>query len=131
MPKHHAAMIIALAGVAMFGSEARSDPSLECPGDNQVEVRDCLSETEARVDAALAIVVGFARESAESQDELMGGSAAMEAFEAGQTAWEAYRDDHCDYVGSTFGGGSGTAPAIYACRITHARARMEELMSLI
>ena len=131
MSEHRLLRLLVLAGIAAFGAEAHADPILECPGDNQVEVRRCLAETEARVDAALAITVGFARESAASQDELMGGSVAMEAFEAGQAAWAAYRDAHCDYIGSTYGGGSGTSPAIRACRITHARARMQELMSAL
>ena len=131
MSRYGLAGLLSLALIATVSSEAMADPILECPGESQVEVRACLAETHARADAALASAVGFARDSAASMDELMGGTAGVEAFQAGQTAWEAYRDAHCDYIGSTYGGGSGTGPAITACRITHARERVAELMAAI
>ena len=131
MPRSRLIRLMVLTGAVAFASPAAADPILECPGDNQVEIRQCLAETEARADAALAVTVGIARESAGSQDDLMGGSAAAAAFEAGQAAWEDYRDAHCGYIGSTYGGVSGTGPAITACRITHARARTAELMSAL
>ncbi len=131
MSRFRLAGLLSLAVIAASGSRALADPVLECPGESQVEVRACLSETLSRADAALTTAVGFARESAASMDELMGGTVGVEALEVGQAAWEAYRDAHCDYIGSTYGGGSGTAPAITACRITHARERIAELMAAI
>ena len=131
MSRYRLAGLLSLVLFAASGGAAVADPILECPGDSQVDVRACLAETEARADAALASAVAFAHDSAASMDALMGGTAGVEAFEAGQTAWEAYRDAHCDYIGSTYGGGSGTGPAITACRITHARERIAELMAAI
>ncbi len=131
MSRCRLAGLLSLAAIAASGGGALADPILECPGESQVEVRACLAETLSRADAALANAVGFARESATSMDELMGGTVGVEALEAGQAAWEAYRDAHCDYIGSTYGGGSGTGPAITACRITHARERIAELMAAI
>lgn len=42
--------------------------------------------------------------------------------------WSAYRDKPCEYVGSMFGGGSGTGIAIRCCRIEYGRDHSDELM---
>jgi uncharacterized protein YecT (DUF1311 family) len=117
-----------LALLAGLAAPARADPTLECPGGSQVEIGDCLARTEAQVDQALATALGFARQTAEELDQATQRSVAVPALEGSQAAWMAWRDAQCDYVGATFGGGSGTGQAIRACRIELGRARMDQLM---
>lgn len=109
------------------------DPSLECSqgASSQAEIGGCIVETEERVDAALAQVLDWARASAAELDEVTGRVMVVPALEASQAAWEAHRDAHCEYLGTTWGGGSGTGISIGACRIELARDRMAELMATV
>ena len=61
-------------------------------------------------------------------DDVTGRTVALPALEKAQAAWLAYRAIHCDYVGATFGGGSGTGIGINSCRIELGRSRAELLM---
>ena len=110
-------------------SLAAADPALECNtgASSQVEIADCVAETEARVDAAVEAAYGFAMTSATDLDEVTGREVAVPALEAAQAAWTAFRDAQCEFAGATFGGGSGTGIAIRSCRIDLGRARVEEL----
>ena len=121
---------LALAAFLLAGTAVRADPTLECglSGETQVEIGDCLAAAEAAVDAALAQAFGFAADAARGLDETTGRPVAAPALEAGQAAWSAYRDAHCAYVGTTWGGGSGSGAAIRACRIDLGRARTDALM---
>jgi uncharacterized protein YecT (DUF1311 family) len=112
---------------------AAADPTLECNEgmSSQVEIADCMAATEARVDAAVETALSFASASATDLDEVTGREVALPALEAGQAAWVAYRDAHCEFVGATFGGGSGTGIAIRGCRIDLGRARVTELMAYV
>lgn len=108
-----------------------ADPATECGGASQVEIGACVSDTLARVDATLDIYLGFAKSSAEDLDKATGRTATGPALEAAQAAWLAYRDAQCEYVGSTFGGGSGTGIAITSCKIELGRDRAKDLMRFI
>lgn len=129
----------ALAGLVCFSSlllmagEATADQSFECSTHlgSQVEIADCVAEVESNVDKTVELALGFAMASATDLDQVTGRSAAAPALEAGQTAWSAYRDAHCEFVGATFGGGSGTGIAIRSCRVDLGRARVEELMHYV
>ena len=116
--------------VLLVAAEAQADPVMECYNrfGSQVEVGDCLADIEKNVDATMGVALGFAMASAKELDEVTEREVALPALEAGQAAWSAYRDQHCEYVGSTFGGGSGTGMAIRGCRIELARARTDVLM---
>lgn len=105
-----------------------ADPATECGGSSQVEIGACVAETLQRVDATVDIYLGFAMRSAEELDSVTGRAVTVPALEAAQAAWSAYRDAHCDYVGATFGGGSGTGIGIDSCRIELGRDRADELM---
>ncbi len=107
---------------------AFADPATECGGSSQVEIGTCVADTLQKVDATVEIYLGFAMRSAEELDEATGRAVAVVALEASQAAWEAYRDAHCDYVGATFGGGSGTGIGINSCRIELGRDRAKDLM---
>ena len=126
-----ALLISALATLA--AGMAWADPSTECAVDHgsQVEIADCVAAIEARVDASMAIMLGFAVDAAKELDGMTGRAVAGPALEAAQAAWIAYRDAHCEHVGATYGGGSGTGIAIRSCRIELGRAREAELRSLL
>ncbi len=116
--------------VLLVAPEAQADPVMECGNQfgSQIEIGDCLADIEKNVDAAMGVALGFAMASAKELDTITEREVAVPALEAGQAAWSAYRDQHCEYVGSTFGGGSGTGMAIRGCRIELARARTDVLM---
>jgi uncharacterized protein YecT (DUF1311 family) len=105
-----------------------ADPATECGGSSQIEIGACVAETLRRVDETIDIYLGFAMSSAQDLDEATGRAVTVPALEAAQAAWLAYRIAHCDYVGATFGGGSGTGIAIGSCEIELGRDRAEELM---
>lgn len=108
-----------------------ADPATECGGSSQVEIGICVGETLQRVDAAVEIYLGFATASAKELDTVTGRAVAVPALNVAQSAWSAYRDAHCDYVGTTFGGGSGAGIAVGSCKIVLGRERVEELMRAI
>lgn len=126
------AFIVALvpATIIVCFETASADPSLECSiaSGSQVETGTCLEAMTKSADAAMEAALVFARNSAKALDEATGRTVVIPALEAGQTAWSQYRDKHCEYVGSTFGGGSGTGIAIQSCRIELTRQRTTELM---
>ena len=114
----------------VFPFAVAADPSLECSIGNgsQVEIADCVAEAEASVDYAIELALGFAINAAMELDEVTGREVAVPALEQGQSTWSTFRDAHCEFVGSTFGGGSGTGIAIRSCRVEHGRDRARELM---
>ena len=109
---------------------AQADPTLECSNraGSQIEVGECLVGVEKNVDAAMVDALGFALEAARELDKVTERKSVVPALEAGQANWSAYRDQHCEYVGTTWGGGSGTGMAIRSCRIELGRARTDVLM---
>jgi uncharacterized protein YecT (DUF1311 family) len=126
-----AILISAVATVA--AGVAAADPASECGFDysSQVEIADCVAAIEARVDASMATMLSFAIDSAKELDDVTGRAVALPSLEAAQASWIAYRDAQCEYVGATFGGGSGTGIAIRSCRIELGRAREAELEALL
>lgn len=124
----HPVKLLALA--VLFPTLASADPSLECSigAGSQVEIGGCVSKMGEAVDRSVDIALGFAMTAAQELDDITGRKVAGPALEAGQAAWSAYRDAHCEFVGATFGGGSGTGIAIDSCRVDLGRARVSELM---
>lgn len=122
-----------LALIALLPVAAFADPSTECSIGlgSQVEIADCVAETEEKANAAMEIMLGFARSSAQELDDITGREVALPALEASQTAWQTYRDAQCDSVGAGFGGGSGTGIAIRSCRVELTRARTKEIKDQI
>lgn len=123
--------LISLILLSSLPNAGLADPASECGGASQVEIGACVSDTLQRVDATVALYLGFAKTSAQELDNVTGRAVAVPALEAAQVAWSAYRDQHCDYVGATFGGGSGTGIGIESCRIELGRDRAEELMRYV
>ncbi len=125
-------VLISALSLALIGAAtAFADPATECGGSSQVEIGACVAETLERVDATIDIYLGFAKTSAKELDTVTARTITVPALEAAQAAWSAYRDAQCDYVGTTFGGGSGTGIAINACKIDLGRARAAELMRYV
>ena len=120
----------AIALAAMIPAPLAADPSLECSIANgsQVEIGTCVAEMETRVDRAIEVALGFAGDRAAEIDEATGRAVTGPALDQSQVAWSAYREAHCEFVGSTFGGGSGTGIAIRSCRVELGRARVRDLM---
>jgi uncharacterized protein YecT (DUF1311 family) len=112
---------------------ALADPGLECSqtAASQAEISGCIVETEKLADASLAQVLEWAMESAQELDAETGRVMVVPALEASQAAWEAHRDAHCEYMATTYGGGSGTGIAIGSCRIEMARDRLAVLMTTL
>ncbi|MDE0588349.1 DUF1311 domain-containing protein [Halocynthiibacter sp. C4] len=107
-----------------------ADPSLECSASasSQVEIGNCVSRQLEQVNKALAIALDIASGSAKELDEVTGREIAYPALTKSQDAWEAHRKAHCDFVGSTFGGGSGAGIAIASCQIELGRDRVKALL---
>ncbi|MGR3661813.1 MAG: lysozyme inhibitor LprI family protein [Paracoccaceae bacterium] len=118
-------MALLLAGPAL------ADPSSECGISNasQVDIADCVQAIEKSVDKVVDMALGYAMESAQELDATTGRDDAVPALTASQKTWGAFRDAQCDFVGSTFGGGSGTGIAISSCRIELGRQREASLMN--
>lgn len=111
---------------------AHADPSFECSvtSNSQVETANCLAETEDRVSQVLEVTFKIAVESATELDAVTGRDVVLPALNTSQAAWAAYRDAHCEHIGATYGGGSGTGIAIRACRVELMRVRINALLSL-
>ncbi len=121
-------LVAALFILPSLPTIASADPATECGGSSQVEIGACVADTLKRVDATVEVYLGFAMTSAKELDDNTGRTVAIPALEAAQAAWSAYRDAHCEYVGATFGGGSGTGIGIDSCKIELGRDRAEQLM---
>ena len=109
---------------------AYADPTMECSikNETQVDTGACLADILKTVDTVLETSLSFAMDAANELDNSTGRTVAAPALKKAQAEWLQYRDSHCDFVGSTFGGGSGTGIAIQDCQIRHSRARSDELM---
>lgn len=124
---------LAVVAFGFLALPALADPGLECSqnASSQAEIGGCIVETEALANASLAQVLEWAFESARELDEVTGRVMVVPALEASQAAWEAHRDAHCEFLATTYGGGSGTGIAIGSCRIEMARDRLDELMATV
>ncbi|MEM7462894.1 MAG: lysozyme inhibitor LprI family protein, partial [Pseudomonadota bacterium] len=123
---------IFISAVLLFGTFtfAYGDPSLECSDNsNQVEIGNCVAEALSRVDQSIEIALGIARNSAKELDKVTDRKVAEPALETSQAAWTSFRDQQCEYIGATYGGGSGTGIAIDSCRIELGRSRVDELLN--
>lgn len=127
------ALIFAVPLLLLNEKIAHADASMECgtSSSSQVEIGNCVGKVEDAVDTTVQATLGFAQTAAEELDTVTDRKVATPALESAQEAWLAYRDTHCEYIGSTFGGGSGTSIAITSCRIELGRERIRQLMAAI
>lgn len=111
-------------------STALADPQSECSIDapSQIEIGNCLETAERIADATVALALEYAMQAAQELDDVTGRETSVPALKAGQAGWETYRASHCEFVGTTYGGGSGTGIAIRSCRVALARTRTDDLM---
>ncbi len=124
---------IAVATTLAAALPATAGPVEECSVqfNSQIEIGNCVGAAEDAADAAMELALGFAMNAAAEIDDATGRSMAVPALEASQTAWIAYRDQQCAFVGTTFGGGSGTGIASHGCRVELARDRADALMEIV
>ncbi|MFV0360416.1 lysozyme inhibitor LprI family protein [Tropicimonas sp.] len=123
-------LVLSVSLLPALAAPILAGPDLECPDGSQIEIGNCVHETLERVDHAVASALDIARGSAAELDELTGRTEAVPALDASQIAWESYRNAQCDYVGASFGGGSGTGIGIESCRIVLGRLRAMDLLNL-
>lgn len=123
-------LTLSALGIMCTISLAHADPATECgyQAGSQVEISNCLVKVTTNVDAAVNQALGFATDIAKELDDVTNRDTAVSALTLSQNAWTAYRNTHCDFVGASFGGGSGTGIAIQSCRIELGRMRVTELM---
>ena len=126
------AITLGIAGSIWMAGSVAADPSLECSqtATNQAEIGGCVAAQLTAVNGAVSLAYSFAETAAKNLDAVTGRAVALPALQASQAAWAAYRDRQCEYVGTTFGGGSGTGIAIDSCQVRLGRARVEALMAL-
>jgi len=126
-------ILVAFSLLVGIKTPVKADPYMECSiqNESQVETDQCLSVVEKNANAALEEIFSIAMGPATELDNVTGRDVAVPSLKIGQNAWLEYRDKHCEYVGATFGGGSGTGIAILSCRIELARERSDELMKSI
>lgn len=93
-----------MAALVLAAGPGAASPDLECEGSSQIEIRDCVAETEMRADQAMQFSLQQAEARATELDDITGRAVALPALQAAQSAWEAYRDAECDYAGTLFGG---------------------------
>jgi len=112
---------------------ALGDPQSECSVDatSQIEIGTCLETAERLADATVQSALEYALQSAQELDDVTERDSSVPALTAAQAGWEAYRTAQCDFVGTTYGGGSGTGIAIRSCRIALARVRADDLMRYV
>lgn len=122
--------LILAASAALSAEAALAGPDLECSGGSQIEISQCVNQALEAVDNAVEVSLGFAMGAAQELDSVTGRDSTVPALEAAQAAWSAYRDAHCEHVGATYGGGSGTGIAIASCRVMLGRDRVEVLLGL-
>ena len=123
-------LTLSALGLMLTISQAQADPATECgyQAGSQVEISNCLVKVATNVDAAIKQALGFANDNAKELDEITQRDVAVPALSLDQSSWAIYRNNHCDFVGSMYGGGSGTGIAIQSCRIELGRMRVGELM---
>lgn len=95
---------------------------------SQVKLDHCFVNAEKDTNTTLKTVFGKVLVAAKELDDVTAPRRdVVPALVTGQYVWEQYRDKHCEFVGTTWGGGSGTGIAVTKCRINLTRARIEEL----
>lgn len=122
--------LILAASAALSAEATLAGPDLECSGGSQIEISQCVNQALEAVDNAVEVSLGFAMGAAQELDSVTGRDSTVPALEAAQAAWSAFRDAHCEHVGATYGGGSGTGIAIASCRVMLGRDRVEVLLGL-
>ncbi|MEQ8898849.1 MAG: lysozyme inhibitor LprI family protein [Roseovarius sp.] len=84
-----------------------------------------------RVDEVVAMYLNAAMKFAQEIDSITGETNAVPALAASQSAWTAYRDAQCAFLGATFGGEPGTEMAVGACKIDLGEDRARELAEFV
>ena len=120
------------AGIALAGA-AVADPILECgvtigpDGD----VAGCLNRQLEVATAAMDQALSLARGAATKIDQVSGGQLAVLGLEAGQQAFEAYRDTECKTRAAFAAADPDPDRFRLACAIDLTRRRTDALLGII
>jgi uncharacterized protein YecT (DUF1311 family) len=118
-------VLLAAASVA-----AAREPPLHCPGDNTLEINDCLGAELAKAEAVLKRYIDAARKrlKSEAADD-PGAAAALVDLDKTQTAWLAYRGAECDSVYDYWQAGTIRTSMEITCEIDLTRRRTHQVWS--
>ena len=125
-------LLLAVSTAAIVPATAQHEPNCNNPM-SQMELNICSGRAFAQADKDLNAIYGRVRATMRDRDrdlppELCG---APKSLLSGQRGWIAYRDGHCETVGSEAAGGTMRPMLESACMSELTRARTNELRSLI
>ena len=118
---------VALAAAAPAAAQA---PAPHCPGDNTVEIDQCMAADLAKADRELARYLAAARQrlKADASDS-SDARAALAGLVKAQTAWKAYRKAECDSVYLYWQAGTIRGAMALTCEIDLTRQRTHQVWS--
>ena len=116
--------------VIAMGVAAAPPPQPHCPGDNTIEINDCMSAQLASAEAELKRYLAAVRTRLKSEaiDDPDAGVALAEIDKA-ETAWQAYRAAQCDAVYDYWKAGTIRGAMSLTCEIDLTRQHTHTVWS--
>jgi uncharacterized protein YecT (DUF1311 family) len=120
--------MIAIAVLATITALAAAPP--KCPGDNTIEINDCMSATLTKAQSDLDRYLAAARKrlKSEAADDA-GSAAALADLDRVQAAWVAYSKSDCDAVYDAWSAGTIRTAMALTCEIDLTRQRTHTVWS--
>ncbi len=121
--------MIAIAVLATITALAAAPPP-KCPGDNTIEINDCMSATLTKAQGDLDRYLAAARKrlKSEAADDA-GSAAALADLDKVQAAWVAYSKSDCDAVYDAWSAGTIRTAMALTCEIDLTRQRTHTVWS--
>jgi uncharacterized protein YecT (DUF1311 family) len=122
--------MIAIAVLAATVGLAGAQAAPKCPGDNTIEINDCMSATLTKAQADLDRYLAAARKrlKSEAADDA-GSAAALADVDKVQAAWVAYSKADCDAVYDNWSAGTIRTAMALTCEIDLTRQRTHTVWS--
>ena len=116
--------MISIAALATVTALAAAPPPPKCPGDNTIEINDCMSATLTKAQGDLDRYLAAARKrlKSEAADDA-GAAAALSDLDKVQAAWVAYSKADCDAVYDNWSAGTIRTAMALTCEINLTRQR--------
>lgn len=127
----HIAVLAAAASLAAAPPpKAPARPSPKCPGENTIEINDCMSATLGAAEVELKRYLDAARKRLQSEAADDAGVAkALAGLDKAQSAWVAYREAECGAVYDYWSSGTIRGSMALTCQIDLTRARTHTVWS--